>query len=279
MSQEPENTQQIDDATVERYWEGSGGNATAMSMMAHEHNLPASSVAYRLKWETNSLHGWMSAVPASGRVLDVGCGAGAWVEIFAHRYESVIGVERSGLMVEAAKERVAHLPNAQVLQGDVREALPPGPFDLIFLGGMCMYLNNADVVTLVAELKNRLAEDGLVILRESTVRKGVYVPQGDYQAIYRNVGLCRQLFQEGGLRVKEVRRNYGYNSLVAAEELVSLRRKWLPFLPKTSAMLGQVTWAMLRWTAPLSFWALPRVLNKVNLSWPKLQNHFFKLQS
>ena len=250
-----------------------------MSMMAHEHNLPASSAAYRLNWETNTIRDWIGEVPASGIVLDVGCGAGAWVELFARRYGSVTGVERSGLMVEAAKERVAHLPNAQVLQGDVRADLPSGPFDLIFLGGMCMYLNDADVVSLIGELKERLAEGGLVVLRESTVRKGVLVPQGDYQAVYRNVSLYQQLFQEGGLQVKEVRRNYGYNSLVTAEELVSLRRKWLPFLPKTSAMLGQVTWTLLRWTAPVSFWALPRVLDKANLSWPKLTNHFFKLQS
>jgi len=35
--------QQIDDATVQRYFNGAGGStAAALSMMAHEHNLPAS---------------------------------------------------------------------------------------------------------------------------------------------------------------------------------------------------------------------------------------------
>ena len=279
MSQETEETPHIDDATVQRYWEGTGNDAAAMSMMAHEHNLPSRSAAYRLKVENETMRDWLDSVPALGAVLDVGCGAGSWVEKLAQRYGSVIGVERSAQMVEAAKERVAHLPNAQILKGDVRTDLPEGLFDLIFLGGMCMYLNDADVVALVGELKKRLTETGTIILRESTVRKGVYVPQGNYQAVYRNVALYKRLFQEGGLEVEAVRRNYGYNSLVTAEELVSLRRKWLPFLPKASTSLGQITWSLMLWTAPLSFWALPRVLGRLHLSWPRLQNHFFKLQA
>jgi SAM-dependent methyltransferase len=279
MNKEPENTPQLDDSTVKRFWNGSGSNAAAMSMMAHEHNLPPRSAAYRLQSEINTLSDWMAVLPPNASVLDVGCGAGSWVELFSQNYETVVGVERSPVMVEAARERVAHLPNAQIIEGDVRTDLPPGTFDLIFLGGMCMYLNDGDLVALVGELKQRLAKGGIVILRESTVRKGVYIPQGNYQAAYRNVDLYRRLIGEGGLVVEEVRRNYGYNSLVTAEAVVSFRRKWLPFLPKASNAMGQATWSLLRWTSPLSFWVLPRVLNALHLSWPKLQNHFFKLQA
>jgi SAM-dependent methyltransferase len=269
----------IDDDTVRRYWDGVHGNAAAMSMMTHEHNLPPSAAAYRISTELRTIRGWLDAAPTTGKALDVGCGAGTWVEIFAERYDSVIGVERSGLMVAAARQRVAHLPNASVLHADVRKDLPQGPFDVIFLGGLCMYLNDADVVGLVGELRGRLAEKGTVILRESTVPKGVQVARGEYQAVYRNVGLYARLFEAAGMTVAEVRRNYGYNSLVTAEELVSLRRKWLPFLPKRSTALGAATWLVLRGTSPLSLWALPRALARLNLSWPRLQNHFFKLQA
>ena len=277
MDHPPNNQPELDDETVRRYWDGVQGDAAAMSMMTHEYNLPASAAAYRIDTELRTIRDWLDATPESGKVLDVGCGAGTWVEIFSKRYDSVVGVERSGLMVETAKRRLAHRPNAQVLQGDVRKGLPKGPFDIIFLGGLCMYLNDADVLGLVRDLKERLAGKGLVILRESTVRKGVRMAKGEYQAIYRNVGRYSQLFEETGLVVGEVRRNFGYNSLVTAEELVSLRRKWLPFLPKTSTALGVATWLTLRATTPLSLWALPRALARLNISWPKLQNHFFKL--
>ncbi|NQT74440.1 MAG: methyltransferase domain-containing protein [Chloroflexi bacterium] len=270
---------QIDDATVRRYFNGAGGGtASTVSMMAHEHNLPAGAARYRLRKEMRTISDWLDEVCASGQVLDVGCGAGAWAEVFAKRYDSVIGIEQSPLMVKAARERVACLPNVEILEGDGRNDLPEGYFDMIFLGGLCMYLNDTDVVALLNSLKSRLVEGGSIILRESTVRQGVSLAKGDYQAVYRSVSLYNQLFGDAGPFSMEVRRNYGYTSMVTAEELVDLRRRWMPFLPSESTMLGSLTWWALRGTTPFSFWALPRVLSRLNISWPRLQNHFFRLR-
>ena len=272
--------QQIDDETVNRYFNGGAGGGTAdtVSMMAHEHNLPASAARYRLRIEIRAISDWLDAVCASGRVLDVGCGSGTWTEIFANRYKAVIGIDRSHLMVKAARERVARLPNVEIFEGDGRENLPEGPFDMIFLGGLCMYLKNADVLTLLHSLKHRLSKEGSIILRESTVQQGVSLARGEYQAVYRSVSLYHQLFENAGPFRVEVRRNYGYNSMETAEELVDLRRKWLPFLPKDSPTLGFLMWWALRGTTPISLWALPRALSQLNIAWPRLQNHFFKLR-
>ncbi len=271
--------QQIDDAAVQRYFNGAGGSTAAtLSMMAHEHNLPASAARYRLNREILTIRDWLDSVCDSGRVLDVGCGAGAWVEIFARRYKTVIGIERSSMMVKAAKKIVADLPNVEIFEGDGRDNLPEGPFEMIFLGGLCMYLKDADVVALLHSLKHRLSEGGSIILRESTVRQGISLARGEYQAVYRNVRMYQQLFKDAGLFSIEVRRNYGYTSMVTAEELVDMRRKWLPFLPKDSPALGSLTWWALRVTTPISLWALPRLLSLLNIPWPKLQNHFFRLR-
>ncbi len=273
------NEQQIDDATVQRYFNGAGSSmAATLSMMAHEHNLPASAARYRLSKEIRTIRDWLNSVCDSGRVLDVGCGAGVWAEIFAKRYKDVIGIERSSLMVKAARKRVAGLPNVEILEGDVRDDLPEGPFEMIFLGGLCMYLKEADVVALLHSLKHRLSEGGSIILRESTVQQGVSLARGEYQAVYRSVRMYHQLFKDAGLFSVEVRRNYGYTSMVTAEEQVDLRRKWLPFLPKDSPALGSLTWWVLRGTTPISFWALPRLFSLLNIPWPKLQNHFFRLR-
>ena len=271
--------QQIDDETVNRYFNGGAGGGTAdtVSMMAHEHNLPSNAVAYRLSAELKAIGSWLNAVDGSSRVLDVGCGAGAWVEIFANRYQSALGVERSSLMVDDAKRRVAHLPNARILLGDGRQDLPAGPFDLIFLGGLCMYLGDSDVVELLRSLRSRLSEGGTIILRESTVREGVRFATGEYQAIYRSVDLYQGLIGEAGIPHAEVRQNPGYTSMVVAEGAVEFRRKWLPFLPKESVLLGYITWWVLRVGSPVSFWAVPRALSRLDVPWPRLQNHFFKL--
>ena len=271
--------QQIDDAAIKRYFDNAkGGTASTVSMMAHEHNLPACAAVYRLNKEIRTICDWLNAVCESGRVLDVGCGAGTWAEIFAKRYKNVIGIEQSSLMLEAARKKVAYLDNVQILEGDVRHDLPEGSFDMIFLGGLCMYLNDLDVIALLESLKSRLNEGGAIILRESTVHKGVSFSQGEYQAVYRNVNLYRQLFDGAGSFHVEVRRNYGYTNLVTAEELVDLRRRLLPFLPRNSTMLGSLTWWALRVFAPISFWTLPRTLSQLSIPWPRLQNHFFRLR-
>jgi SAM-dependent methyltransferase len=211
-------------------------------------------------------------------VLDVGCGAGAWAEIFARRYKTVIGIERSSMMVKAARKRVVNLHNVEIFEGDGRHDLPEGPFEIIFLGGLCMYMRDADVVALLHSLKHHLSEGGSIILRESTVQRGVSIAQGEYQAVYRSVKMYHQLIKDAGLFSMEVRRNYGYTSMVTAEELVDMRRKWLPFLPKDSSALGSLTWSVLKAITPISFWALPRLFSLLNIPWPKLQNHFFRLR-
>ena len=277
--QPKEGKQQIDNAAIKRYFENpEGGTAATVSMMAHEHNLPASATTYRLHKEIQIASDWLNKVDGTARVLDVGCGAGTWTEIFSKRYKSVIGIEQSKMMAKAARERLAHLSNIRILEGDVRHNLPEGRFDLIFLGGLCMYLNDHDVVELLRKLKSRLTEGGSIILRESTVHQGMHFSQGTYQAVYRSVHLYHKLFDRSGAFHVEVQRNYGYTNLVTAEELVNLRRKWLPFLPKDSTALGSLTWWMLRGTAPISFWALPRILAQFNIQWPRLQNHFFRLR-
>jgi len=270
--------QQIDDGAVRRYFDSfSGDTAATLSMMAHEHNLPASAARYRLHKEIRTISDWLNVVHDSGRVLDVGCGAGTWTELFARRYVFVTGIEQSSLMLKVARERLARLSNVEILEGDGRHDLPEGSFDMIFLGGLCMYLNDPDVMMLLHSLKSRLVEGGVIILRESTIPQGVSLSRGEYQAVYRSVNRYRQLFDGAGPFRVEIRRNFGYTNLVTAEELVNLRRRWLPFLPGDSTTLGFLTWLVLRGISPISFWALPRILSQLSIPWPRLQNHFFRL--
>jgi SAM-dependent methyltransferase len=272
--------QRIDYTAVRRYFQAAGNNTAATaSYMAHEQNLPESSVRYRMRKEIATIADWLDAVPQAGRVLDLGCGAGTWTKIFANRYDGVVGIEQSPSMVAAARTLLARFPNAKIVEGDVRKDLPAGPFDLIFLGGLCMYLNDPDAVAILRSLKARLASGASIILRETTVPKGELIPPGDYQAVYRSVRIYQDLFREAGFPTLEFRRNYAYTSMEVAVELVETRRKNLRFLPAQSPFLGALTWYSLRAIAPLTFWLFPRVLSRLQIDWPRLQNHFFRLRA
>ncbi|MBL4624648.1 MAG: class I SAM-dependent methyltransferase [Flavobacteriales bacterium] len=278
-NQSNEDEHQLNNSVIKRYFEDTKkGRASSVSMMTHEYNFPTSAAAYRLRKEQRIIRNWLDDVDRSGNVLDVGCGAGSWLELFAKRYKSVIGIDQSNMMVKAANEKLGHLSNVKIIEGDVRHDLPKGPFDLIFLGGLCMYLKDADVVELLGALKSRLSDRGVIILRESTTFQGKKYAQGQYQAVYRSVNVYNDLFNGSGPFHVDIQRNYGYTNLVTAEELVNLRRKWLPLLPKDSITLDSLTWWGLRAAEPISFWALPKILAQFNIPWPKLQNHFFRLR-
>ena len=272
--------QPINYTVVRRYFQTAGSNTAATaSYMAHEQNLPENSVRYRMRKEIATIADWLDAVPRAGKVLDLGCGAGTWTKIFADRYDSVVGIEQSLSMAAAARTLLAPLPNAEIIEGDVRKDLPAGPFDLIFLGGLCMYLNDSDAVAMLHSLKDRLASGAAIVLRETTVPQGKMTRQGDYQAVYRKVSLYQDLFRQAGFPTSEVRRNYAYTNMEVAVELVEIRRKTLRFLPAQSPFLGALSWYSLRAIAPLTFWLLPRVLSRLQINWPRLQNHFFQLRS
>ena len=272
--------EQINYAVVQQYFEViTTETAVSASYMAHAQNLPPDSVRYRLRGEVATITDWLAEMPADGKVLDLGCGAGTWTEIFARRCGTVIGVEQSASMVRSARARLAGQARVEIQQGDVRARLPEGPFDLIFLGGLCMYLNDVDVIALLRSLRVRLETGGSVILRESTIPKGSTASQGEYQAVYRSVAVYRNLFQAAGFFSPDVRRNHAYTAMEVAVEFVELRRRTLPFLPAESPALGALTWWALRCAAPVTFRLVPRLLSAIGPTWPRLQNHFFRLRA
>ncbi len=64
------------------------------------------------------------------RVLDVGCGAGAFAAELARRVEHVDVIDRSPAMIEAARQTTP--ANVSCILGDVmRDPLPPGTYDAI----------------------------------------------------------------------------------------------------------------------------------------------------
>ncbi len=258
----------IDPAAVRRYFDGVGSAAATAGYMAHERKLPADAAAYRKQCELEILRDWLDAVPASARVLDVGCGSGNWAEVFAARYAHVTGIDQSAAMIDAARQRLGAMQNVELLAGDVLSELPDQTFDLIFVGGVCMYLNDVDVETLLRLLAARLRSGGTIILRESTLRRGRRVLRGAYQAVYRSVGDYRALIRSRiDTRPVEIRRNRGYERFEIAADLADV-------VPGNT---GAITWRVVRALAPLTFTLLPALMDALRVEWPRLQNHFFRV--
>ncbi|MEV6771691.1 class I SAM-dependent methyltransferase [Nocardia sp. NPDC051030] len=87
----------------------------------------------RFLWDHNAFYHrlMLRRLPSScTRVLDVGCGAGAFATALARRVEKVDALDRSEVMIAEARRVVP--PNVTCILGDVlTEPLPPETYDAI----------------------------------------------------------------------------------------------------------------------------------------------------
>jgi SAM-dependent methyltransferase len=245
--------------------------------MAHEQGLPQSCLDDRFALEREVVDRWFADLGSESAVLDLGCGSGAWTELFAQRYRRVVGIEQSAKMVADARERLRNMRNVDLIEGDCLTAPIEGKFQGAFFGGMLMYLNRDDAVKLLARVA-RFVPEGKIILRETGGRSGVEIKTGDYPVAYRSPDEYAAIAAEAGLRVRAVERNRGYARMEVAVEVVNLVRR-LPMLQQRDpAVVGGPVWRALHYTSPVSLELLPRVIKAAGIDWPHLSNNFILLE-
>ncbi len=270
----------IDYDAVRDYWEQAGNQSAATaSYMAHEQGLPEGCVDYRFAEESRIVDTWFGSLDTAGSILDVGAGAGAWAAHFAKRFGRVVAVEQSKTMCRVAEERLSSFPSAEVLNADAQTFEVSGSFGGIFLGGMLMYLNREDAISLLRRLKGMLDGGGRIIVRESTVRRGQETRNDSYQVVYRMPAEYGSIIEAAGLRLVETRLNTGYQAMEVSERLVDYARL-LPYLKhREVTSIGGPVWSAMRRTERFSLRLVPSLLARLGVPWPHLQNHFFLIES
>ncbi|GIV80633.1 MAG: hypothetical protein KatS3mg050_5027 [Litorilinea sp.] len=94
-----------------------------------------------------------------GRLLEVGCGSGVVLATLAPQYDQVVGTELSSNRAQAARQRLAHLANVEIVTGTLEDllALNPEPFDVILWADVIEHI--PDVIQAMASLA-KLARPG-----------------------------------------------------------------------------------------------------------------------
>lgn len=148
-------------------------------------------------------------------------------------------------------------------------------YSLVFFGGLLMYLNDDDVITLLKKTVPHLGSKGVILCRESTVQGERVTCTENYPVIYRSVSDYQHIFSQCGLTLKQVKRNEPYVLIQMGCELV---KKWKHVVPEPLQALpvvGRLIYLSLRLgTGWITY--LPKVFG---LSFPRLENHFFLLEA
>ena len=266
---------ELDYAVVHRYWNGARPSILGPYMM-EGYGFPPAAGLYRFNAERDIVRRLIQDLNRTGTVLDLGSGAGFWAEEFARRFAKVVAVEGSAALCDALRARCTPYPTVRVFHEDVLSFEPADTYELVFLGGMLMYLNDREVVALLRRIVPSLAPGGMILCRETTVREGIVTRSGDYQATYRSTDVYRGLFSECRLSVAQIELNEPYVLLQMGCEFI---KKWQAALAPSKLhgldSLGRLVYWGLRAGNP---WIarLPGVLGYESPQW---LNHFFVLGS
>jgi len=266
-------TSQLDYQAVKRYWDGAKPSPLGPYMM-DGFGFPAGAGRYRFRSETKIIQGLIGGRDTGGAVLDLGSGMGHWAEFFAGRFARVVAVEGSDVFHEALAARAKTNARITAVHGNVLEFESNEQFDLIFLGGLLMYLNDKDVIRLLQRLLPLLRPGGIVLCRESTVREGKETREGEYQATYRSVAVYEPLFEQGGLACVQLLENKPYNLLQMGCECVARWKSIVPQRRQCLGAIGPLVYAGLRLGNP---W-IAKLPACVGWDFPHLTNHFFLLK-
>lgn len=102
------------------------------------------------------------------KILDIGCGIGRWAENLIDNIDSYIGIDYSKGFIEYTKEKYKNNPKIKFYEMsllDMSDELLSQKFDLIICTGVLMYVNDAELLNILANIKQMLG--GYFYIQES----------------------------------------------------------------------------------------------------------------
>ena len=262
---------QLDYAAVHRYWNNARPSILGPYMM-EGFGFPPAAGLFRFNGERAIVRRLVQGLDRTGSVLDLGSGVGFWAEELTRHFAHVVAVEASTALCDALRARCAPYPNVRVVHGDVLSFEPDDRYELVFLGGMLMYLNDREVIALLRKIAPTLTPGGMILCRETTVREGVVTRSGEYQATYRSPAVYRGLFADCRLSVAQMELNVPYVLMQLGCDRI---KEWHPMTPRRlHAGLGRLVYWGLRLGNP---W-ITRVPGVLGYESPQWLNHFFVLR-
>ena len=126
-------------------------------------------------------------------LVDLGGGVGLWSEYFSKHINKVTLVEREEKFIELAKQKINN-KNIEIIHSDVVDFnTKENSFDVVFISGVTLYLDDEYLLLLMNKVKNYLKPNGIFIHRDAYGINQKFLLDSkksknlklDYSAVYR----------------------------------------------------------------------------------------------
>lgn len=164
------------------------------------------------------------------KILEIGCGLGRWAEVFHDKCESYLGLDYAENLIKLAKEYYNYdnceFQVMSALEINIDELLIKPPFDIIFIAGVLIYLNDDDINQMIKEINKITSKDKIIYIRETIsvmdtrlTLKDFYSEDldADYNAIYRTKEELLEFF-EGLDNISSIKSEKIYETLNKQKE-------------------------------------------------------------
>jgi SAM-dependent methyltransferase len=164
-----------------------------------------------------------------GRVLEIGCGFGAFARLVAVRARHVTAMDLSPRMIEVARERSSQFSNLEFVLGDfLQEEIPVESYDCIIT---LATLHHLPLDESLSRIKSLLRPGGLLILHDLLGNTGLI--DRSFDAVRMPISMAVRLWQRGRLlprpEVRRAWREHGANeSYLTPREVHAMRDRHLP---------------------------------------------------
>lgn len=202
----------IDDEKVKAFWDSRANEygALAFESIANLEQDPEN-LQLKVREETARVFDYIGDIQGKS-VLDLGAGVGQWAFRFVDRGASTVtAVEYSAPLaqiglVEAERRGVTNL---EFVVSPAEEFETTRTWDVVYIAGLFVYLNDANAERLMSHLSAMCHEDTVLILRDGTGRQGRHEIndrlsehlQTSYSATYRTRAEYLALFEGAGFRL------------------------------------------------------------------------------
>jgi len=199
----------LDQAEVRRFWDAQARKLGATAVASSVTNLEEDPelVAEKVAHERRRVREFLPLDPGAS-LLDLGAGIGAWSLYLAPFVARVVAVEYNEAFVRFGREEQARggIGNVEFVVSPAEAFTTAEPFDLVFISGLMIYLNDGAALRLMRNLRALVRPGGAVVLRDGTgvpARHEINdrfseALQARYSAVYRTREEYVALFREAG---------------------------------------------------------------------------------